>query len=179
LERVPNAKNGAVLEITLPTEFLTPEYYRSHSPYQAWEELNSELVTANLSQAQVWDLVAWVWEQNINTARLTEGEALYQRDCAACHGVNGAGDGIFGAKYASTNSSPHEAGLDGHHLEVPTKFGEPNHMLATNPALLQGKIIRGGMGTGMPSWGRIYTEEQTWALVDFLWTFVFDYSFEE
>jgi len=46
-------------------------------------------------------------------------------------------------------------------------------MLTASPALLQGKIIRGGMGTGMPSWGLIYTEEQTWNLVDYLWTFQF------
>lgn len=27
--------------------------------------------------------------------------------------------------------------------------------------MLQGKILRGGMGTGMPYWGPIFTEEQT------------------
>jgi hypothetical protein len=40
-------------------------------------------------------------------------------------------------------------------------------MLGASPALLQGKIIRGGMGTGMPYWGPIFTEAQTWALVDY------------
>ena len=29
------------------------------------------------------------------------------------------------------------------------------------------------MGTGMPSFGPIFTPEETWALVDYLWTFVF------
>jgi mono/diheme cytochrome c family protein len=47
-------------------------------------------------------------------------------------------------------------------------------MLSASPALLQGKIIRGGMGTGMPSWGAIFTEDQTWALVAYLWTFQFN-----
>jgi len=41
---------------------------------------------------------------------------------------------------------------------------------------MQGKIIRGGMGTGMPYWGPIFTEAQTWALVDYLWSFTFDYQ---
>jgi len=27
-------------------------------------------------------------------------------------------------------------------------------MLGASPALLHGKIVRGGMGTGMPYWGR-------------------------
>ena len=28
--------------------------------------------------------------------------------------------------------------------------------------------------TGMPSFGPIFTPEETWLLVDYLWTFVFD-----
>ena len=56
----------------------------------------------------------------------------------------------------------------------PIDFTDPNHVLAASPAHLQGKILRGGMGTGMPYWGPIFTEEQTWALVAYLWTFQFD-----
>jgi len=179
LNRLPSAEKGAALNVTLPPEFLTPEYFRSHTPYQAWEDLNSVPVTTNLNKAQVWDLVAWAWEQNTNPAVLAAGEALYQRDCAACHGVEGAGDGIFGVKGTTENNSLHEAGPNGHSLEMPTNFKDLDHILASNSAMLQGKIIRGGMGTGMPSWGLIYTEAQTWALVDYLWTFVFEYSFEE
>ena len=33
------------------------------------------------------------------------------------------------------------------------------------------KTRRGGMGTGMPYWGPIFTEDETWSLVEFLWTF--------
>ncbi len=29
------------------------------------------------------------------------------------------------------------------------------------------------MGTGMPYWGPIFTEPETWALVDYLWSFQF------
>jgi mono/diheme cytochrome c family protein len=47
-------------------------------------------------------------------------------------------------------------------------------MLSASPAHLQGKIIRGGMGTGMPYWGPILTEDQTWALVAYLLTFQFE-----
>ena len=44
-------------------------------------------------------------------------------------------------------------------------------MLSASPAHLQGKIIRGGMGTGMPSWGPIFTDDQTWRrLIAYLWT---------
>ena len=57
----------------------------------------------------------------------------------------------------------------------PADFTDANRMLAASPALLQGKIVRGGMGTGMPYWGPIFTQEQIWSLVDYLWTFQFDY----
>lgn len=56
----------------------------------------------------------------------------------------------------------------------PADFSDPQRMLAASPALLQGKILRGGMGTGMPYFGPLFTEEQTWALVAYLWTFQFD-----
>jgi len=39
---------------------------------------------------------------------------------------------------------------------------------------LQGKIIRGGMGTGMPSWGPIFTDDQTWQIIAYLWTYQFN-----
>ena len=56
----------------------------------------------------------------------------------------------------------------------PTDFTDPRLMLSASPALLHGKLIRGGMGTGMPMWGSIFTEEQTWALVNYLYTFQFE-----
>ena len=179
LEGQPSAESSAALGLILPSEFLTPDYYWSHSPHQVWTDLRAAPFTDDLSDSQVWDLVAWVWQQHTSPTRLAEGAALYQRDCAACHGIDGAGDGIFGADENSGNGTPHETGFDGHSVEAPTNFQDQNHMLSASPVLLQGKIIRGGMGTGMTSWGLIYTDEQTWALVDYLWTFIFNYSFEE
>jgi len=61
-------------------------------------------------------------------------------------------------------------------LRQPAAFTDARRMLGASPALLQGKILRGGMGTGMPSWGPIFTDAQTWALVDYLWTFQFDWE---
>jgi mono/diheme cytochrome c family protein len=46
-------------------------------------------------------------------------------------------------------------------------------MPGARAALLAGKILRGGMGTGMPNWGTILTDEAVSALVDYLWTFPF------
>jgi mono/diheme cytochrome c family protein len=42
--------------------------------------------------------------------------------------------------------------------------------------LLHGKIVRGGMGTGMPNWGSLLTDAEVWALVDYLYGFQFTYD---
>ena len=60
--------------------------------------------------------------------------------------------------------------------QTPAHFTDPSRTLGASPALLQGKILRGGMGTGMPMWGSIFTEEQIWDLVSYLYSFQFDYE---
>ena len=60
---------------------------------------------------------------------------------------------------------------DGEGLVRPPDFSDPNNLLGASPALLEGKIIRGGMGTGMPYWGPIFTDEEIDALVSYLYTF--------
>ncbi len=68
-----------------------------------------------------------------------------------------------------------EALSAGSNTQRPADFTNVQTMLAASPALLQGRIIRGGMGTGMPYWGPIFTEAQTWSLVGYLWAFQFEF----
>ena len=58
-------------------------------------------------------------------------------------------------------------------LQRPASFTDPQRMLGASPALLEGKILRGGMGTGMPSWGPIFKESDIWNIVGYLYTFQF------
>jgi mono/diheme cytochrome c family protein len=46
-----------------------------------------------LSDAQIWDLTAYVWSLGALAESLTAGEAIYAKKCAACHGSGGAADG--------------------------------------------------------------------------------------
>ena len=46
-----------------------------------------------LSDNQIWDLTAYVWSLSTTPEDLAAGEAIYQEQCASCHGVGGAGDG--------------------------------------------------------------------------------------
>jgi mono/diheme cytochrome c family protein len=48
-------------------------------------------------------------------------------------------------------------------------------MLGASDVLLQGKILRGGMGTGMPEWRTLYTDQEMWDVISFIRSFVFDY----
>jgi mono/diheme cytochrome c family protein len=55
----------------------------------------------------------------------------------------------------------------------PTAFSDPQLMLGGTGDIYYAKLRRGGMGTGMPGFGPIFTPAETWLLVDYLWTFVF------
>jgi mono/diheme cytochrome c family protein len=115
-----------------------------------------------------------VWQSNIARQDLAQGQQLYTTNCAACHGETGAGDGVFANDLDQPETGEHADMLPGKMTTRPTDFTDSEHVLAASPAHLQGKILRGGMGTGMPYWGPIFTEEQTWALVAYLWTFQFE-----
>ncbi len=161
--RRPSAARGAALGQIVPSPYLAPDYYRGHSPATAWQALRDEPSLKAVTNAAVWDLVAYVWRQNATPQAIQEGARLFATNCAACHGEDGQGMGV--------NVTSIRAHLGTGMAKMPADFTDPSTMLGASPALLQGKIIRGGMGTGMPSWGPIFTEDQTWALVAYLYSF--------
>lgn len=170
--RRPSAARGADLGISLPAAFTDRSAYVARSPAEAWLELRADATTDGLSDDAVWDLVAWIWGSNATNASIEAGAALFAQNCAACHGESGAGDGVMAGSIdvASMGSGGTSAPL------APADFTDAARMLGASPALLHGKITRGGMGTGMPYWGPILTEAQIWSLADYLWTFQFEES---
>lgn len=107
------------------------------------------------SDQETWDVVAYLWSLGTTAERLETGRRLFARNCAACHGERGAGDGPAGKLQPKS----------------PANFTDARRMLAGTSALYLAKIRRGGMGTGMPYWGGIFTEEELRALVDRVWSF--------
>jgi len=159
---IPEAQRGAQFADLLPTTVMSLDYYRSHSPAQAFEDLRVDPSLTSLNNSDLWDLIAYLWQSNSTPEGLAEGQRLFAQNCAACHGESGRGNGVFSVDIKA---------LAG---KIPANFSDPVSMLGAPPALLQGKILRGGMGTGMPSWGAILTEQQTWNLISYLYTFQFN-----
>jgi mono/diheme cytochrome c family protein len=111
--------------------------------------------THDWSAQDRWDVVAYLWSLATTADRLALGQRLYLKNCAACHGERGVGDGPGG------KSQP----------KKPADFTDLKRMLAGTSELYTAKIRRGGMGTGMPHWGNIFTEQELAALIDYLWSF--------
>jgi mono/diheme cytochrome c family protein len=166
LSRPPSAGRGRVLLEAMPATYRDREVYLSQTPFDVWQALAQEPGAADLTGHELWDVVAAIWRSHTNADALSLGGALYSANCAACHGETGGGDGVLGAGRPVGEEAP-GAG------QPPTDFTDSSQMLGASTALLQGKIVRGGMGTGMPYWGPIFTETEINALVDYIWTFQF------
>jgi mono/diheme cytochrome c family protein/plastocyanin len=150
----------------LPAELDDLAWRRAHSPVEAW----ASLVELGLSRVDAWDAVAYLWSAGPDLERRETAGRLYAKNCAACHGETGDGQGP-GADALTAQGIGQHTGMD--MAQAPSAFADPQIMLGGSGDIYYAKIRRGGMGTGMPSFGPILTQEETWALVEYLWTFVF------
>lgn len=169
-------ERGSLFASRLPAYALEKDTYLTNSPAKVWLKLRAETDLSSLSDDDLWDAVAWIWQQQTNPEALADGRELFATNCAACHGESGKGDGVMVRGLPVWDPSVHNSGQTGHlmtgeGLFSPPDFTDPTVLLGASPALLEGKIIRGGMGTGMPYWGPIFTSKQIEALVSTLYTF--------
>ena len=163
----PSSGAGAALNVALPQDLTDPATRRTLAPAGAFDNLRADPANAALSDADVWNLVAWVWLKDTSPSAPARAETLYARDCAACHGPDGKGKGPAGLNLPGLQK------MDPAMPPGPADFTEASAMLATSDVLLQGKLLRGGMGTGMPEFGSLYTDEEQWAMIAYLRTFLF------
>ena len=166
--RQPSASKGAGLNVALPAEVSDPAQRLILSPVDAFQRLRDDPVNAGLSDDDVWNLVAWAWLEDVQPEALARAETLYARDCAACHGPDGKGGGPAGVNL------PGMAKMDPTMPKGPRDFTDAGTMLTASDVLLQGKLLRGGMGTGMPEFGSLYSKEELWAMVTHLRMFLFE-----
>ena len=154
----PSASQGAALS-GLPSQpwqdSLDPDLT---TPAQAWNLLRQDPALAHLDDLQLWDLLALLWTSEAPSQMLNAGMELFESNCAACHGTSGDGRGVMAEHFDDPS---------------PADFTDPSRMATANNVILEGKILRGGMGTSMPYWGRILTAEQMEALQQYIWQFTF------
>lgn len=168
--RRPSAARGAQLKIGMLADLQNQDWLRAHSPSDAFTRLREDRAYESFGDADLWDAVALAWKQAAGDDAILRGQKLFARDCAACHGEAGRGDGPAGVNLP---------GLTTMHPEMkrgPANFTDATQMLGASDVLLQGKILRGGMGTGMPEWGSLYGDAEMWDVIAFLRSFVFDYG---
>jgi mono/diheme cytochrome c family protein len=165
--QTPSAERGRALAGLLPDYAIERDVYRTHSPADLWLRLRSDGLLAHLNDTNLWDLVAFVWQNQATPERLELGRQLYLDSCAACHEISGNGAGVMVRDLPEMNHDNM-----GSELVRPPDFTDPQVLLGASPAVLEGKIIRGGMGTGMPSYGPILTDTEIDAVVAYLYTFV-------
>ncbi len=163
----PSSGAGAALQARLPQDLTDSDQRRTVTPADAFQNLRADPANAALSDGDVWDLVAWAWLKDTPPAALARAEVLYARDCAACHGPDGKGKGPAGVNL------PGMAKMDPAMPKGPADFTDPARMLAANDVLLQGKLLRGGMGTGMPEFGSLYSDAEQSAMIAYLRAFLF------
>lgn len=180
----PSAEHGQALEPRLPSYALDRDTYMKNSPEGVWKQLRAEPSLADLDNAALWDAVAWIWSRQSTPAEQAAAAERFATNCAACHGETGQGDGVmveglprFDPTHIHITGDAVSPSLSGSlgqgelMLSAPGDFTDPRLLLGASPALLEGKILRGGMGTGMPYWGPIFTEEETDALIAYLYQF--------
>lgn len=144
----PDAATLVALEI--PDFLRAPAWQRTHALLDAIDALDA--ANPSRTDADLAGAAAALWLDQVQDADLADAAALYAKNCAACHGATGRGDGIA-ASLAPAPPAPFTA----------------NALLEKRSDVLYAKIRRGGMGTGMPNFGTLFTPEETWALVDYLW----------
>lgn len=160
----PSAVRGVALNLRLDGNF------RTESPDTFFARLRTDTKYNGYDDGQLWDAIASSYFQYTGTERVANGARLYARDCAACHGERGDGQGPAGRDLPGLTLMHPEM------LRGPANFTDASALLGASDALLQGKVLRGGMGTGMPEWGSLYTDSELWSVVAFLRTFTFEFQ---
>jgi len=158
LTGLPSAERGAALRVELPAELRQHDWQRTHTPAEAFS-LRNDSTYNDLLDAQIWDVVALAWRSATTDAILARGAQLFTRDCVACHGKQGRGDGPAGRDLPGMQKMMPEA------KRGPADLTNLRRMAGLSNAHLQGKLLRGGMGTGMPEFGSLYTADEQRAVM--------------
>ncbi|GIK65441.1 MAG: hypothetical protein BroJett018_32350 [Chloroflexota bacterium] len=152
-EQPPSIEKGQILAATLsiPVELEDAEWRLSHTPMEGLELLTDQNPSTPMND--LIHVIAYLWVLDTPSEDIQWAENYYNKNCAACHGQTGDGNGPAADQTA----------------ESPVAFGDAAYMFGMRSDVLYAKIRRGGMGTDMPNFGTLLTPEETLKLVGYLW----------
>ncbi|MDX1436729.1 MAG: c-type cytochrome [Anaerolineales bacterium] len=107
----------------------------------------------SLTDQQRWDVLAYAYLLSTTSEQLARGEELYAENCASCHGESGRGAG------------PESTGLAATLPDFTATEFFADH---TTDAVYQ--AITDGAGIDMPAYAAELSDEQRWALADYVRT---------
>jgi mono/diheme cytochrome c family protein len=172
--QAPNASNGMVIyqercaechgldgtgTVPAARDFRDEDYMRGETPasfYTAITEGQGDMPSYAelLSSDQRWDVVFYVWQMSTSSSLIETGRTLYDRDCASCHGTDGDEE-LLGA----------------------TNFTDLRQTSLRAPRDLY-TILTQGRGS-MPAYQSLLSQEDRWAILDYVRTFTYNPSFED
>lgn len=135
-------------------DFRDLDFVRGETPvefYEAVSEGRNEMPSYrdNLSSDERWDVIFYIWRLSTSPEVIEEGSQLYATNCSPCHGADGAGQQLGSADFTNLREMDNLA---------------PRDLYLT---------ITQGRGS-MPAWQSLLTQDQRWAVIDYLRTFTYD-----
>lgn len=178
-----------------PANFHNAIAMRLNSPYSMYETVTkgrpntampafgpkasygaSRYGTSRLSDEARWHVIFYEWSFTTSPAEVARGKQLYETklvdiggiplSCAACHGVAGDGRGLRDAELSQKY-------WEWARRQGPGIFTDINLMAQRKPTELYQTIVDGH--GAMPAYRGKLSDDEIWALVSYIWTFVYDY----
>lgn len=140
--------------------FTDLEFMRGEKPAEFFEAIRDGVEGSampawgqTLDEMEIWDVLYYTWSLGTSPQEVAQGLALFGEYCVSCHGEAGDGSGLAGA----------------------ADFTDQEFMANENPDEFFEKISEGVEGSAMPAWGEQLSEEEIWSLVNYVWTFAYEY----
>lgn len=135
------------------------DYVRGETPasfFAAITEGRGEMPSFDdvLTSDERWDLVFYVWRFSTDAETLASGEQIYDDNCVACHGEEGTGEVLGSADFTDLRFTAEQAPRDFY------------------------LIVTQGEGS-MPAWQGRLSQEERWAVINYIRTFSYDAELAE
>lgn len=130
------------------------DYMRGEAPasfYAVVTEGRGEMPSFRdeLTSDERWDVVFYTWRFSTTADTLAQGKSIYEANCAACHGEDGVGKVLGAADFTDLRVMDDQA---------------PRDFYLT---------VTQGLGS-MPAWQGRLSQDERWAVIDYLRTFSYD-----